>query len=47
MKQADERDKGEIFKNCAPFISCKAEINNTEIDDAKDVDIVMTMYYLI
>ena len=25
-RQADERDKGVIFKNCAPFINCKSEI---------------------
>ena len=25
-KQADERNKGVIFKNCAPFINCKSEI---------------------
>ena len=40
-RQADERDKGVIFKNCAPFINCKTEINNTEIENAKDIDIVM------
>ena len=45
--QADEIDKGVIFKNCAPFINCKTEINNTEIDNAKDIDIVMPMYDLI
>ena len=27
-RQAEERDKGVIFKNCAPFINCKTEINN-------------------
>ena len=46
-RQADERDKGVIFKNCAPFINCKSEINNTEIDNAKHIDIVMPMYNLI
>ena len=46
-RQADERNKGVIFKNCAPFINCKTEINNAEIDNAKDVDIVMSMYNLI
>ena len=46
-RQVDERDKGVIFKNCAPFINCKTEINNTEIDNAKDIDIVMPMYNLI
>ena len=46
-RQANERDKGIIFKNCAPFINCKSEISNTEIDNAKDIDIVMPMYNLI
>ena len=46
-RQAGERDKGVVFKNCAPFINCKTEINNTEIDNAKDIDIVMPMYNLI
>ena len=46
-KQADERDKGLIFKNCAQFINCKTEINNTEIDNAQDIDIVMPVQNLI
>ena len=33
-KQADERNKGVISKNYAPFVNCKSEINNTEIDNA-------------
>ena len=36
-----------IFKNYAPFINCMSEINNTQIDNAKDIDIVMPMYNLI
>ena len=27
-RQADKRDKGVVFKNCAPFINCKSEMNN-------------------
>ena len=46
-RQADERDKGVAFKNCAPFINFINEINNTQIDNAKDVDIVLIMYNLI
>ena len=46
-RQADERNKGVIFKNCAPFTNCKTEINNPEIDNAKDIDIIMLMYNLI
>ena len=47
VRQADEMDKEAVFKNCALFINCKTEINNTEIDNAKDNDIVMPMYNLI
>ena len=46
-READERDKGVIFKNCAPFIHCISEINNTQVDNANDIDIVMPMYNLI
>ena len=46
-RQADERGKGVAFKNCAPFTNCISEINNTQIYNAKDIDIVMPMYNLI
>ena len=46
-RRADERDKGVAFKNCAPFINCRSEINNTQVDNAKDIVIVMSMYNLI
>ena len=36
-----------IFKNWEPFINCISKINNTQIDNAKDIDIVMPMYNLI
>ena len=36
-----------VFKNCAPFTDCTREINNTQIDNAKDIDAVMPMYNLI
>ena len=45
--QADERNKGVTFINCAPFINCISEINNIQVDNAKDIDIVMPMYNLI
>ena len=45
-RQADERDKGVAFKNCTPFTNCISEINNTQVDNAKDIDIVMPMYNL-
>ena len=46
-RQADEKNKGVIFKNCAPFVKCVSRINNTGIDNAKDIDIVMPVYNLI
>ena len=36
-----------IFKSCAPFINCISEINNTQVDNAKDIDTIMPMYNLI
>ena len=36
-----------VFKSCAPFTNCISEINNTEIDNAKDIDVVMPMYNLL
>ena len=44
---ANNTNKKVIFKNCAPFTTCISEINNTQIDNAKDIDIVMPMYNLI
>ena len=34
-------NKKVIFKNCAPFTICISEINNTQVDNVKDIDIVM------
>ena len=36
-----------IFKSCAPFTNCISEINNIQVDNAKDIDIVMPMHSLI
>ena len=35
-----------IFKKCAPFTDCITKINNTQVDDAQKIDIVMPMYNL-
>ena len=43
----NNNNKKVIFKNCAPFTNCISEINNTQIDNAKDIDIVIPMYNLI
>ena len=47
VRRADKRNKDVIFKNYAPFIKCISKINNTETDNAQDIDIVMPMYNLI
>ena len=44
---ANNTNKKVIFKNCAPFTNCISEINNTQIVNAKDIDMVMLMYNLI
>ena len=36
-----------IFKNCAPFANCISKINNTQIDNAEYIDIVMSLYNVI
>ena len=36
-----------VFKNVAPFINCISEKNNTNIDTAKDIDVVMPLYDLL
>ena len=37
----------EIFKNCAPFTNWISKINNTQVDDAKDIDILVPIYNLL
>ena len=44
---ANNTNKKVIFKNWAPFNNCISKINNTQVDNAKDIDIVMPMYNLI
>ena len=46
-KQADERSKGVAFQNCAQFTKCISRIKITDIDNALDINIVMSMYNLI
>ena len=43
----NNRNKKVIFKNCAPFTDCTSKINNSQVDNAKIIDIVMPMYNLI
>ena len=46
-RQLDERNKEPIFKNCAPLTDCIHEISNTQVDNAKYIDVVMPMYNLV
>ena len=43
----NKTNKKIIFKNCAPFTNCISQINNTQIDSATNIDIVMPMYNVI
>ena len=40
-------DKELAFKNSVPFVSCISKINNTLIDNAENLDVVMPMYNLL
>ena len=40
-------NKRVILKNCVPFTDCITKINNTQVDDAQDINIVIPMYNLI
>ena len=44
---ANNASKKVILKNCAPFTNCISKINNSQIDNAEYIDIVMPMYNLI
>ena len=42
-----KRNKAVAFKNNAPFINCISNINGTQIDNAKGLDVVIPMYNLL
>ena len=44
---ANNTKKKVIFKNCAPFSICINKTNNTQIDNAEYIDIVMPIYNFI
>ena len=46
-KRADERNKGLVFKNCAPFTSCISSVNNTQTYNSENIDVLMPMYILV
>ena len=47
LMQKDKQIKELIFKNCASFTQSISQIKNTPVDDAKDVNVVVLIYYLI
>ena len=46
-RQTGRNDKQVILQNCAPFTDCISEINKTQLDNAKDLDVAKLMYNLI
>ena len=44
---ANNTNKKVIFKNCAPFTNCISEVNNKQVDNAKDLDTVIPLYSLL
>ena len=47
MKLEIKKNRPLVFKNNAPFIICISKINDTSIENAEDLDIVMPMYNLL
>ena len=45
--QVGEKNKQVILKNFLPFSDCISEINNTSVDNLKDLNVVMPMYNLV
>ena len=44
MVNPNNNDKRVVLRNCAPFTDWISEIKNTQINSAKDTDIVLLMY---
>ena len=44
---ANNTNKKRIFKNCALFTNSIIEINNTQVDNAKDIDVIVPLYNLL
>ena len=47
IREVHERNKAVIFKNCVPVTNCISEIKPTHVDNAKDIDVVMSTNNLI
>ena len=44
---ANNISKKGIFKNCAPFPDSISKINNSQVDNTKDIDVVIPMFNLL
>ena len=44
---AANNSKNIMIKHCVPFTNCISEINNRQINNVKDIDIIMPIYNLI
>ena len=42
-----KRNKAVAFESNAPFTKCISKVNGVQIDNAKDLDVVITMYNLL
>ena len=47
IDKRDKKNRPLILKNNAPFVSCITRINGELIEDADDLDIVMSVYNLL
>ena len=45
--EANNTNKKEILKNCAPFTDFITELNNTQVNDPQKFDVIMLMYNLM
>ena len=43
----NNNNKEKVFQNYAPFTDCINKINNTQIDNAENIDVVMPLYNLL
>ena len=45
--EPNNNDKEVVIKNCAAFTDSISKVNNTQIDNTKDIDVIKAMYNLI
>ena len=43
----NQANKSLVFKNNTSFISCISKVNNTFVDNAEDINLIMPMYNLL